>query len=446
MNEKNIIIIDTDNETTLKIKSVLESEEYIIHNTSGKTESLSLAKKLIPSLIFINIAMRDVSGLEIAKAIHDTDTLSRIPIVIITPHGGTVEPRYTEMYGIVDFLKRSFTPEELISKVIDITETRSGAEKAYEKEIPDSSDKKPIELREETAEIEIPIETTAYSKDTKFQSVLEEEKEMVVEELVKQDEVFIHDIQISESIESQTKISSSEEKLLEAEPSKEDNETDIDISYEPTTDNILEEPIDKKKSETKSIALIAVAITVFILIAGTGIYFFSNFSKKSVETPPIKPPVQEKGIATSKIQEQEKTTTQPETITDTSKIKPTIENQQGHPKEPVPVKAPQKTIESADKQKIIPKTPAHSEKKKVKQFYSVQFGVFKSEKFAKSFAKELSKNNYNVFIEKTTGKNNSVLYRVLSRKYKNKKEAEKYSKEILTKNKIQTVIYKITEK
>lgn len=107
MNEKNIIIIDTDNETTLKIKSVLESEGYIIHSTSGKSESLSLAKELIPSLIFINIAMRDVSGLEIAKAIHDTNTLSKIPIIIITPHGGTVEPRYTEMYGIVDFLKKN---------------------------------------------------------------------------------------------------------------------------------------------------------------------------------------------------------------------------------------------------------------------------------------------------------------------------------------------------
>ncbi len=449
MNEKNIIIIDTDNETTLKIKTVLESEGYIIHNTSGKSESLSLAKKLVPSLIFINIAMRDVSGLEIAKAIHDTDTLSKIPIIIITPHGGTVEPRYTEMYGIVDFLKRSFTPEELISKVIDITETQPEIDKVDEKEVSDLSDVKTIGLHEEPAEIEIPIETTAYSEDTKFQSVLIEEQKMSIEEeKAKPEDMPIHDTPVSEgqSIESKAETPLNEEKIPGSESSKEDNITGIDTSSDLASENILEEPLVEKRSETKSIALIASAIAVFVLIIGAGLYLFSSFSKKSEVSPPMKSPVQEKDIITEKIPEQEKTLTQSETIPDTSKIKPPTEKQQEYSKESAHIKTPQKTTEPTGKQKTLSKTPPSTEKKKIKQFYSVQFGVFKNENFARSFSKELSKNNLNTFIEKTTGKNNSVLYRVLSGKFANKKEAEKFAKEILSKNKIKTVIYKVTEK
>ncbi len=445
MNEKNIIIIDTDNETTLKIKSILESEGYIVHNTHGKSESLSLAKKLIPSLIFINIAMRDVSGLEIAKAIHDTDTLSNIPIIIITPHGGTVEPRYTEMYGIVDFLKRSFTPEELISKLIDTTENQPAIEKIDEKEVLESHDNRITETREKSAETEIPIITTAYSEDTKFESVLVEEEKANIEEQSKPDEVFTQDTQIPDSIESRTEIPPNKE-ILPEKIYRENDKTDIDTSSDLYEDNVLEEPVIEKRSETKSIALIASAIFVFILIIGTGLYFFNSFSKKSEVTSSIKSTVQEQNINTAKIQEQEKLLSQSNTIIDTSKIKPSTEKQQENSKEPATKKLPQKTIETTNKQKPSSKSPAYTEQKRVKQLYSVQFGVFKNEKFAKSFAKELSKNNLNIFIEKTTGKNHSVLYRVLSGKFENKKDAEKLAKDILSKNKIQTVVYKLTEK
>ena len=104
MTEKTILVIDTDAETSRKVESILESEGYTVHNSAGRNDSISAAVKIKPSLIFINIAMRDTSGLEIAKGIHETESLKDVPIIIITPHGGTIEPRYTAMYGIVDFV------------------------------------------------------------------------------------------------------------------------------------------------------------------------------------------------------------------------------------------------------------------------------------------------------------------------------------------------------
>ena len=143
MTEKTILVIDTDSETSQNIKTILESEGYAVYNSSGMTESISTALKIKPSLIFINIAMRDTSGLEIAKGIHESEPLRDVPIIIITPHGGTVEPRYTLMYGIVDFIKKSFSPEELISKTIDVTEMNSSDSSAVERPVDQPHEQEP---------------------------------------------------------------------------------------------------------------------------------------------------------------------------------------------------------------------------------------------------------------------------------------------------------------
>ena len=136
MTEKAILVVDTDTETVEKIESILGPEGFSIFGASGINESITAAKKIKPSLIFVNIAMKDTSGLEISKSIHEIETLQTVPIIIMTPHGGTIEPRYTTTYGIVDFFKKPFSPEELISKTIDILEMNQTAESPVEEEPP----------------------------------------------------------------------------------------------------------------------------------------------------------------------------------------------------------------------------------------------------------------------------------------------------------------------
>jgi chemotaxis family two-component system response regulator PixG len=111
MKNKTVIITDTDTdtdtETIQKIMSTLESKGYLVFTASSKNISITLANKLKPSLIFVNIEISGTSGLEICKAIHGVKTLGNVPIVIITPHEGTIDQRYTSLYGIVDFLKKN---------------------------------------------------------------------------------------------------------------------------------------------------------------------------------------------------------------------------------------------------------------------------------------------------------------------------------------------------
>jgi CheY-like chemotaxis protein/cell division protein FtsN len=124
-NGKTILVVDTDTETIQMIMSALESKGYLVFTSSDKDVSIKMAEKINPSLIFVNIEMSGTSGLGICKAIHDTEELKDIPIVVITPHEGATDPRYKTLYGIVDSLIEPFEKKEIISKTEKVLNIKS---------------------------------------------------------------------------------------------------------------------------------------------------------------------------------------------------------------------------------------------------------------------------------------------------------------------------------
>jgi len=126
MTGKTILAIDTDAETTQQIVSILEAEDYLVFTAPNGNIGITMAKRVNPSLIFINPALSGTSGLEVCKTIHSTEQLKDIPIVVLSSFDGAMDQRYAEAYGIVDSLKKPFTAEELISKTGNVLSTGYG--------------------------------------------------------------------------------------------------------------------------------------------------------------------------------------------------------------------------------------------------------------------------------------------------------------------------------
>ena len=263
MTEKTILVIDTDAETSQKVESILESEGYTVHNSAGRNDSISAAVKIKPSLIFINIAMRDTSGLEIAKGIHETESLKDVPIIIITPHGGTIEPRYTAMYGIVDFIKKAFSPEELISKTIDVVEMKSPDQPAVE-EIP-APEIVLLQVAGKDAFSDISEKTTteiipAHQKEAAHQGL----SEKPVPEYIREPEA-----------------DESEEPAGKNGPDIYSTEPDVALPDEEIHENISETAGSKPGRRSMTLVLFIILV---ITAAGAGFYFYTDSSGKP-ETP-----------------------------------------------------------------------------------------------------------------------------------------------------------------
>jgi CheY-like chemotaxis protein len=444
MTEKTILVIDTDAETSKRIKSILESEGYTVHNAAGRSDSISAAVKIKPSLIFINIAMRNTSGLEIAKGIHETESLKDVPIIIITPHGGTVEPRYTAMYGIVDFIKIAFSPEELISKTIDVIEMKSPDQslvgeilpiRMHEQE-PDtlSPDEEPVikEIRAEeisapeTAPLQaaekdafwdIPEETTS--------EIIPEPQKEVVHEVLSEKPVPVY-IQEPEAAESGEPAGKSESDIRSTE-------TGVGMPEEEIHEDISESVGSKPLRRSMTLVLFIILV---ITGAGAGFYFYNNASFKPVspQPMPIKPPQtiseEPQKVETAERQEAKQ-------MTEESKILPSVSQPRKTPASEQPA---EKTATAAVKQKI--KKSIEPAKEEKRHFYSVQIGIFKKKANADALVKHFTKLNYKTFSYKTTGKNKNSLYRVLIGRFDSKKEADALAKTINSKENTKALIFR----
>jgi CheY-like chemotaxis protein len=444
MTEKAILVIDTDAETCQRVESILESEGYTIHKSSGRSDSISAAVKIKPSLIFINIAIRNTSGLEIAKGIHETESLKDVPIIIITPHGGTVEPRYKAMYGIVDFIKKAFSPEELISKTIDVIEMKSPGQPAVGEILPiQAHEQKAAGLphyeepvfKELQAE-EIP-DTAILHLQVAGKDAFSDIPEVTTTEIIPETQKGIAHDRLAEKplpeYIQEPEAAESEEPAGKNESDIHSQESDFFMYEEDIHKNISEDVVEKPLRRNMTLVLFIILV---ITAAGAGFYFYTNSSWKpeTLQSMPVKPP---QPIP----QEAQKVEPPPERQAATQMTEKNMpEPPVSQPRETPDSRKPAGKSEPAPVPQKALKKIASADKKK--PFYSVQIGIFKKEANASALVKHFTKLNYKAFDYKTIGKNKKALYRVLIGRFDKKKEAEALAKTISSKENTKVLVFR----
>lgn len=421
MNAKTIIVIDTDKETLKKVMLTLESEGYLVFAASSKDVSITTANKVKPSLIFINIGMIGISGLEICKAIHGTETLENVPIVIITPHGGTIDPRYTSLYGIVDSLKKPFTSEELISKTKNAL-----AMKSIEQPIQERATVQPVEEEIDAQLFEEGGITEEAEEEFEVQPV--EEVSLPVKEEIDahlfEEQIEIGKGEYETAIEETSNIQKEETKEIVLKESdvrqmgediEEGKKEQIAIEEPGESDSQMHaNPYKSGKSKIRGskrnrLFVPFVVLVLMVIVVGGIVLYRSMRQETEIQTPiivtPALPPVQQQA----------------------TEVEPTREQQ--------------KSQQAVDESK--PKPPPVAETKpESKPIYSVQIGVFKNKANALAFVKKYKERGYNTFAYKSITRDKGILYKVLIGNFDNKKEATKLANNIRSKEKINAIIFR----
>ncbi len=119
----NILIVD-DSEIvrrvitkTLKIAEIPYSELYQAAN--GK-EALDLLDKQWIDLIFTDINMPVMGGVEMVGKLSDDDVLKDVPIVVVSTEGSTSRIDQLKKNGVSAYLRKPVTPEQLRDIVFDL--------------------------------------------------------------------------------------------------------------------------------------------------------------------------------------------------------------------------------------------------------------------------------------------------------------------------------------
>lgn len=109
-NRYKIIIIDDEEIVLDSCTQILEGTNYEVLTASNGTDGLALVQSQQPDLIYVDLKMPGISGIEVLKSAHEYDPA--IVLVVITGYA-TVDSAVEAMkQGAYDFLPKPFTPDE----------------------------------------------------------------------------------------------------------------------------------------------------------------------------------------------------------------------------------------------------------------------------------------------------------------------------------------------
>lgn len=120
---KRILIIE-DNELNMKLlKDVLEAHGYGIIASRYGGKALELARGHLPHLILMDIQLPDISGLEAARQLKESEDTQSIPIIAITAFAMAGDERKTLASGCDAYIAKPIRLREFL----DAVETFIGA-------------------------------------------------------------------------------------------------------------------------------------------------------------------------------------------------------------------------------------------------------------------------------------------------------------------------------
>ncbi len=115
-NKPKIIIIDDEEVVLDSCTLILEGSDYIVRTAEDGTLGLKLVDELQPDLIFIDLKMPGIQGIEVLEKI--TESNPTIVSIVITGYATVTSAVEAMKKGAYDFLPKPFTPDEfrLITK------------------------------------------------------------------------------------------------------------------------------------------------------------------------------------------------------------------------------------------------------------------------------------------------------------------------------------------
>ncbi|MCL2035944.1 MAG: diguanylate cyclase [Oscillospiraceae bacterium] len=109
--EKNsILIIDDDAEDVLAMAAMLKGE-YTVYSKRNGQEGVRFARKVVPDVILLNIAMPEMDSYEVLLELKAVESTKNIPIIFITGVSEADNETKGLIMGAADYITKPFVPD-----------------------------------------------------------------------------------------------------------------------------------------------------------------------------------------------------------------------------------------------------------------------------------------------------------------------------------------------
>jgi len=109
-NQPKILIIDDEEVVLDSCTLILEGGNYSVTTASDGTQGLNLVREIQPDLVFVDLKMPGIQGIEVLE--HITEQDPTIVSIVITGYATVTSAVEAMKKGAYDFLPKPFTPDE----------------------------------------------------------------------------------------------------------------------------------------------------------------------------------------------------------------------------------------------------------------------------------------------------------------------------------------------
>lgn len=109
-----VLVVEDERKIRELVRSYLEREGLEVVTTASGAEALTLAEKVAPDLVILDLRLPDVPGEEVAREVRRA---SQVPILMLTAKAGEADRIRGLELGADDYVTKPFSPRELVLRV-----------------------------------------------------------------------------------------------------------------------------------------------------------------------------------------------------------------------------------------------------------------------------------------------------------------------------------------
>lgn len=113
-----ILLIEDDPFLTTMYKTRFQAEGHEVMTAQDGESALEILKKTPPNLVILDVMLPKLGGFSILEEMQKTDTLKKIPVVVLTNLADEESMKKAKEFGIKEFLvKAQNTPTQIFQTI-----------------------------------------------------------------------------------------------------------------------------------------------------------------------------------------------------------------------------------------------------------------------------------------------------------------------------------------
>ncbi|MCX2473509.1 response regulator [Pedobacter sp. MC2016-05] len=131
---KTILIIDDNEEIANYLEDIFTDQYHILQAWNGES-GLAIIRELLPDIVISDVMMGEMGGIELCRAVKEDESISHIPIVLLTASKSEEIKLKGIESGADDFFNKPFDKKLLIARVAGILKSKNSLQKYFYSEI-----------------------------------------------------------------------------------------------------------------------------------------------------------------------------------------------------------------------------------------------------------------------------------------------------------------------